>query len=74
MQAPTIWIQRERAPRVVHRFEGETPHSPVIVLTPDAREAREVSAALRERQARRITETGSAFGGRLQEKRPRWRG
>ena len=73
MSGPIIWIQRERRPRLVHRFRGATDQSPVVVVTPDASEAAEAAEAAIERQRRRLAERGSVFSERLDEQRPQWR-
>ena len=73
MQAPIVWIKRERRPRLVHRFEGATPHSPVVVLSSDPVEAAELAQAMQERQRQRLQAGGTAFSERLEGRRPGWR-
>ena len=73
MQGPIVWMKRERRPRLVHRFEGATPHSPVVVLSPDPVEAADLAEAMRERQRRRLEASGTAFSERLEGRRPGWR-
>ena len=73
MSGPIIWIPRERRARLVHRFRGATPRSPVVVVTPDASEAAEAAEAALERQRRRLADRGSAFSERLDAQRPQWR-
>ena len=72
MTGPIIWIQGD-TPNLIHRFEGATDRSPVVVITPDAAEAADLAAAVTERQRQRLAETGTVFGERLDARRPRWR-
>ncbi len=72
MESPIIWIQRGTSSRLVHRFDGATPDSPVVVVTPDQQEASDVAREMRERQERRLRASGTPFAETLKERRPQW--
>ena len=72
MQSPIIWIQCGTSSRLVHRFDGATPDSPVVVVTPDRREASDLAHEMRARQERRLRGSGTPFAETLEKRRPQW--
>lgn len=72
MHAPIIWIRRRPRRRLIHRFPGVAGGRQILVISPDRQEAQETAQAMRERQAARLHDHGTADLDALDSQRPGW--
>ena len=72
MHAPIIWIRRRPARRLIHRFPGAKGGRQILVITPDRQEAQDTALAMRERQAARLHDHGTADPDALDAQRSAW--
>ncbi len=72
MHAPIIWIRRRPRRRLIHRFPGVAGGRQIMVITPDRQEAQDTALAMRERQAARLHDHGTADLDALDSQRSAW--